>query len=93
MRSIGGALLVAVLLRIAGTLSVVYGIAAVSNAHFFNNTQYLFSSLHTWGWITIIVGVIHTAGLSLLLIGGAPVVVVGYLRPLHLRPARPDGLR
>ncbi len=66
MRGIGRALLVAVLLLIAGTLNVVYGIAAVSNAHFFNNTQYLFSSLHTWGWITIIVGVIQlTAGLSL----------------------------
>lgn len=33
---------------------------------FFNNTEYVFSSLHTWGWITIIVGVIQlTAGFSL----------------------------
>jgi hypothetical protein len=29
------------------------------NARFFANTQYAFSSLHTWGWITIIVGIIQ----------------------------------
>ena len=54
------------LLVIAGTLNIIYGIGAVSNAHFFDNTQYVFSSLHTWGWITIIVGIILlTAGFSL----------------------------
>jgi hypothetical protein len=38
----------------------------VSNAHFFDNTEFVFSSLHTWGWITIIVGVIQLiAGFSL----------------------------
>jgi hypothetical protein len=58
-------------LMIAGVLNVIYGIAAVGNAHFFANTQYVFSSLHTWGWITIIVGVIQLgAGLSLLSGGG-----------------------
>jgi hypothetical protein len=60
----------AILLLIAGTLNIVYGIAGVSNANFYSgNTHYVFSSLHTWGWITIILGVIQlTAGLSL--IGG-----------------------
>jgi len=63
MRGVGRAVFVAVLLLIAGTLNIIYGIAAVGNAHFFDNTQYVFSSLHTWGWITIIVGVIQlTAG-------------------------------
>jgi len=39
----------------------------VSNAHFFNSTQFVFSNLHTWGWITIIIGVIQLgAGVSLL---------------------------
>ena len=66
MRGFGRALFVAILLLIAGTLNIIYGIAAVGNAHFFANTQYVFSSLHTWGWITIIVGVIElTAGFSL----------------------------
>jgi hypothetical protein len=57
---------VAILLLIAGTLDIIYGIAAVSNAHFFDNTQYAFASLHTWGWVTIIIGIIQlTAGFSL----------------------------
>jgi hypothetical protein len=67
MRGLGRAIFVAILLLIAGTLNVVYGIAAVSNAHFFNSTQFVFSNLHTWGWITIIIGVIQLgAGVSLL---------------------------
>ena len=67
MKGLGRAVFVAILLLIAGTLNIIYGIAAVGNAHFFNNTQFVFSSLHTWGWITIIVGVIQlTAGFSLM---------------------------
>ena len=67
MRGVGSALFVGILLMIAGTLNIVYGIAAVGNANFFaNDTQYVFSSLHTWGWITIIVGAIElTASFSL----------------------------
>jgi hypothetical protein len=67
MKGIGRAVFVAVLLLLAGTLNIIYGIGAVSNAHFFDNTQYVFSSLHTWGWITIIVGIIQlSAGFSLM---------------------------
>ena len=67
MRGTGRVVFVAILLLIAGTLSIIYGIAAVGNAHFFNGTQYVFSSLHTWGWITIIVGIIElAAGFSLM---------------------------
>jgi hypothetical protein len=67
MRGVGSALFVGILLLIAGVLNIVYGIAAVDNANFFvNDTQYVFSSLHTWGWITIILGVIQlTASFSL----------------------------
>jgi hypothetical protein len=71
MRGVGRALFVAILLMIAGVLNIIYGIAAVGNAHFFNNTQYVFSNLHTWGWITIIVGAIQLlAGVSLISGGG-----------------------
>jgi hypothetical protein len=66
LKGTGRAVFVAVLLLVAGILNIIYGIAAVGNAHFFDNTQYVFSSLHTWGWITIIVGIIQlTAGFSL----------------------------
>ena len=71
MKGTGRAVFVAVLLLLAGTLNIIYGIAGVGNAHFFDNTQYLFSSLHTWGWITIVVGIIQlTAGFSLFGGGG-----------------------
>lgn len=61
--------LAAILLLIAGVLNVIYGIAAISNAHFFTDagTHYVVSSLNTWGWITLILAVIEiTAGISLL---------------------------
>jgi hypothetical protein len=71
MKGLGRMVFVAILLLVAGTLNIIYGIAAVGNAHFFDGTQYVFSSLHTWGWITIIVGVIElTAGFSLFAGGG-----------------------
>ena len=70
MRGLGRAAFVSFLLFIIGVLNIIYGIAAVGNAHFFNGTQYVFSSLHTWGWITIIVGIIQLAGGASLMSGG-----------------------
>ncbi len=68
MRGMGRAAFVAILLLIAGTLNIIYGIAAISNAHFYaGNTTYVFSSLHTWGWITVLLGIFEAiAGVSLL---------------------------
>src|SRR5882672_2754153 len=68
MRGLGRAMFVAILLLIAGTLNVIYGIAAISEAHFFTDagSHYVFSSLNTWGWVTLILGVIEiAAGFSL----------------------------
>jgi hypothetical protein len=67
MRGVGSALFVGILLMIAGILNIIYGIAAVGDAHFWvGETRFVFSSLHTWGWITIILGVIQlTASFSL----------------------------
>ena len=76
MRGLGRVVFVGILLLIAGTLNIIYGIGAVSNAHFFDNTQYVFSSLHTWGWITIIVGIIQlSAGASLMGGGGFGLII------------------
>ncbi len=58
----------AVLLLIAGVLNIIYGIGAISDASFYTSTgtHYLFASLHGWGWITLIIGVIQlTADFSL----------------------------
>jgi hypothetical protein len=71
MRGAGSVIFAGVLLLIAGTLDVIYGIAAVSDAKFFvNDTQFVFSSLHTWGWITIILGVIELTAAFSLFAGG-----------------------
>jgi hypothetical protein len=70
MRGLGRAAFVSVLLFIAGVLNVIYGIAGIGNAHFFNGTQYVFASVHTWGWITLIVGVIQLAAGASLMAGG-----------------------
>ncbi len=77
MRGVGRALFVAILLLIAGTLNIIYGIAAVSNAHFFANTVYAFSTLHTWGWIGIIIGIIQLAAGGSLMSGGGFGRVIG----------------
>jgi len=68
MRGGGRVAFAAILLLIVGTINIIYGIAAISDANFFvNNTHYVFSSLHTWGWIMLILGVLQlTGGLSLL---------------------------
>ena len=67
MKGTGRAVFVAILLLIAGTLNIIYGFGAIGNAHFFTaNHSYVFANLHTWGWITVILGVIQlTAGFSL----------------------------
>ena len=72
MRGAGRVVFVAVLLLIAGSLNIIYGIAGISGAHFYDDsTRYVFASLNTWGWITLILGVIQlTAGFSLFAGGG-----------------------
>jgi hypothetical protein len=78
VRGVGRAMFAAILLMIAGTLNVIYGIGAISNANFYeDNTRYLFSNLDTWGWITVIVGVIQLTGGLSLVTGGVYGRVIG----------------
>src|SRR3954469_20294751 len=49
-----------VMLLIAGALNVIYGIAAIGDSKFFiNDSKYILSNLNTWGWITLVIGVIQ----------------------------------
>jgi hypothetical protein len=68
MRGAGRVAFVAVLLIVAGSLNIIYGIAAISGAHFYDDTtRYVFASLNTWGWITVIIALLQlTGGFSLL---------------------------
>jgi hypothetical protein len=71
MRGVGSALFVGILLMVAGTLNIIYGIAAVGDSNFWvNDTQFVFSSLHTWGWITIFLGIIQLIASFSLFAGG-----------------------
>jgi hypothetical protein len=58
----------AVLLLIAGTLNVIYGIGALDDANIFtNDKRFVFTNLNTMGWVLIIVGIIQfTGGFSLM---------------------------
>lgn len=79
VRGEGRAAFAAILLLIAGALNVIYGIAAISEAHFFTDagTHFVFSSLNTWGWITVVLGVIELTGGFSLLSGNAYGRVIG----------------
>jgi hypothetical protein len=79
VRGEGRAAFAAILLLIAGVLNLIYGIAAISEAHFFTDTgnHYVFSGLNTWGWITVVLGVIELTGGFSLLSGNAYGRVIG----------------
>ena len=68
MRGAGRATFAAVLLLIAGTLNIIYGIGALDSANIFaNDTRYIFTDLNTMGWVLIVLGIIQlTAGFSLM---------------------------
>src|SRR6266516_3431626 len=56
----GWILFAGIMLMLAGILDVIWGIAAVGNSSFFiHNTKYILSDLNTWGWVTLILGVIQ----------------------------------
>ncbi len=67
MRGLGRAVFVAILLLIAGTLNIIYGIGAIADANFWvGENHFVLGNLHTWGWVTLIIGVVELfAGFSL----------------------------
>ena len=67
MRGTGRAVFVAILLLIVGTLNVIYGIGAIADANFWvGENRFVLGDLHTWGWATMILGIVELiAGFSL----------------------------
>jgi hypothetical protein len=60
-----------VLLLIDGTLNVIYGISAIGNAKVFNNNaDYIAGNLKTWGWITLLIGILQVLAAGSLWRGG-----------------------
>ena len=68
MRGTGRATFAAILLLIAGTINIVYGIGALDSANIFvNEKRFILDDLNTMGWVLIVLGVIQlTGGFSLL---------------------------
>jgi hypothetical protein len=63
-------LFAAVLLLMAGFFNLIYGIAAVANSHVFvAGAHYVFANQRTWGWITLIIGVLQLAAAGGILAG------------------------
>ena len=58
----------AVLLLLAGTLNMIYGIGALDKANIYtDDTRYVLDNLSTMGWVLIVLSVIQlTAGFSLM---------------------------
>ncbi len=68
VRGVGWVMFAGVLLVTIGTINVIEGIAAISNAHFFvHNTSYVFGDLNTWGWVALCMGTVQVVtGLAVL---------------------------
>jgi hypothetical protein len=78
MRGAGRATFAAVLLLIAGTLNIIYGIGALSDANIFHNGQrYVFTNLNTLGWALLLLGVLQLSGGFSLLAGNTYGRVLG----------------
>jgi hypothetical protein len=56
-----------IMFMVSSMLNVIWGIAALSNSHFFvGNATYILSDLNTWGWVAIGFGALEAlAGLSI----------------------------
>jgi hypothetical protein len=80
VRGTGRATFAAILLLIAGTLNIIYGIGALDSANIFvNDTRYIFTDLNTMGWVLIVLGVIQLTGGFSLIAGNTYGRVIGII--------------
>src|SRR3954453_19534679 len=81
MRGSGRVVFVGALLLLAGTVNLIYGIGALGDSSVLvGDKRFIFSNLHAYGWVLIILGVIQLSGGLSLLAGnvyGRVVAVIG----------------
>ena len=71
-RGAGWLLFAGLMIVMVGILNVIYGIAAIDNANFFvANQKYILSDLSTWGWVTLVLGVLQIVAAFSIWSGGA----------------------
>lgn len=74
----GWILFAGIMILIAGILNVIWGIAAIDNASFFvEDERFIISSLSTWGWVTLIIGIVKVFAAFSIWRGGAFGAVIG----------------
>jgi hypothetical protein len=61
LEGVGWVLFAGMMLALAGTLNVIWGIAAIDDSAFFTDEgrYVIFDDLSTWGWFFLIVGVLQ----------------------------------
>jgi hypothetical protein len=80
MRGAGRVVFAAVLLLIAGTLNIIYGIGALDDANIFtDDRRYVLSNLNTMGWVLIVLGIVQLGGGFSLMAGNAFGRVIGVI--------------
>jgi hypothetical protein len=72
VKGLGRVVFAASLLTIGSVLNIIYGIAGISNSHFYTqHANYVFGDLKTWGWVTLIIGILEGFAALSLFAGGA----------------------
>src|SRR6478736_1205732 len=80
MRGVGRTIFAATLLLLVGAVNILYGFGALGDASIFVNQQrFIFTNLHTMGWILIILGVIQLSGGVSLIAGNTYGRVIGII--------------
>jgi uncharacterized membrane protein HdeD (DUF308 family) len=60
-----------ILLIVTGLLNIIWGIAAIGDAKFFTeHGTFIISSLHFWGWVTLLIGIVEMVAAFSLFSGG-----------------------
>jgi hypothetical protein len=80
MRGAGRVVFAGILLLMAGTLNIIYGIGALDDANIFvNDKRYIFTNLNTLGWVLILLGIIQLTGGFSLIAGNTYGRVIGII--------------
>jgi hypothetical protein len=80
MRGAGRVVFAGILLLIAGTLNIIYGIGSLDDANIFvNDKRYILTNLNTLGWVLIVLGAIQLTGGFSLLAGNTYGRVIGII--------------
>jgi hypothetical protein len=96
-RGLGLVIFAAVMLGLIGCFNLIYGIAAIANSHVFvANAHYVFANLRTWGWITLIIGIVQLLAAAGLFMGnqlarwfGVAVLGLNAIDQMFFLPAYP----